>query len=164
MLSKLLSFRTIFSFFLTICFAYGVWEARIYAPLAKIFPFYISIVLLICSIINLFQEIRGAAAAGDEGQNFADLSTSWNMPIKEVWKKFFLILSMLLSIYVFIWFIGYPLTIILFIFIFYRFVAGASWVGSTAAMLAGLGFLALTSRVLNMEWPEGLIHLPWPLG
>jgi len=32
------------------------------------------------------------------------------------------------------------------------------------AGLAGLEFFILTSKVLNINWPEGLIKLPWPLG
>jgi hypothetical protein len=28
----------------------------------------------------------------------------------------------------------------------------------------GLGFLALASSVMGMDWPEGLLNLPWPLG
>ena len=32
------------------------------------------------------------------------------------------------------------------------------------AGLAGLGFLALVSKLLYMDWPEGIFKLPWPLG
>ena len=35
---------------------------------------------------------------------------------------------------------------------------------SVVAGCAGLGFLALASNVLGMDWPAGLLKLPWPLG
>jgi hypothetical protein len=48
--------------------------------------------------------------------------------------------------------------------LFYRFVVEAKWKWSVVAGLAAFGFLALVSRLLNMDWPEGKIFLPWPLG
>jgi hypothetical protein len=46
-MSRYLTLRNLFSLFLIAWFGYGVWEARSYAFLAKIFPFYISLVLFI---------------------------------------------------------------------------------------------------------------------
>ena len=40
----------------------------------------------------------------------------------------------------------------------------AKWVASIVAGAAGLGFLAVASKVLGMDWPQGPIKLPWPLG
>lgn len=165
MLRKAFSFKNIFALFITLCFAYGVWEARGYEYLAKVFPYYISIFLLFFSILNLVQEVRGSLHPSDSNQvSFSDLSTSWNIPIQEVWKRFFFYLGLLLVLYGFIWVLGYPLTMTLFIFFFYLFIARAPWWVSAIAGLSGLTFLAVTSRVLAMVWPEGLIQLPWPFG
>lgn len=165
MLRNVFSFKNIFALFITLCFGYGVWEARGYEFLAKVFPFYISIFLLIFSIINLIQEIMASLHPSETNSiSFSDLSTNWDIPIGLVWKRFFFYLALLVVLYVFIWVSGYPLTMMLFIFLFYRFLAKASWRTSVIAGLGGLAFLALTSRVLNMVWPEGLFRLPWPFG
>ena len=165
MLRSVLAFKNIFALFLTLCFAYGAWEARTYAFLAKVFPFYISIVLVILSVINLGQEINASLKQVEQGKGgFADLSTNWRIPIELVWRRFFIYIALIFLLYGVIGLVGYPLALTVFIFLFYRFFAGASWWASVIAGSAGLGFLALASSVLNMDWPQGLLQLPWPLG
>jgi Na+/glutamate symporter len=165
MLRSVLAFKNIFALFLTLCFVYGAWEARTYAFLAKVFPFYISIVLVILSVINLGQEINASLKQVEQGKGgFADLSTNWRIPIELVWRRFFIYIALIFLLYGVIGLVGYPLALTVFIFLFYRFFAGASWWASVIAGSAGLGFLALASSVLNMDWPQGLLQLPWPLG
>jgi hypothetical protein len=166
-MSRYLTLRNLFSLFLIVWFAYGVWEARSYAFLAKIFPFYISLVLLIFAVISIVLEIRKVVDRAEdlhEKSSGSDLSVDWDMPIAVVWQRFGLYLGIILAVYVFIYIIGYPLAISLFICFFYRFIAHAKWKTSIIACCAGLGFLALASSVLGMDWPAGLIKLPWPLG
>ena len=166
-MSRFLTLKNLFSFFLIAWFAYGVWEARSFAYLARIFPFYVSLVLLIIAVINIILEIRKVVDQAEdlhEKSSAADLSVDWDIPMSVVWKRFGIYIGIILAVYVAIYIIGYPLAISLFVCIFYRYVAKAGWVVSILAGLAGLGFLALASDALNMEWPAGLIKLPWPLG
>jgi hypothetical protein len=144
-----------------------VWEARSYAFLAKIFPFYISLVLLIFAVISIVLEVRKIVNRADglhDVSSSADLSVDWGMPMSVVWTRFSLYIGIILAVYVFIYLVGYPLTMFLFIALFYRFFAEAKWMTSIVAGCAGLGFLALASKLLGMDWPAGLIKLPWPLG
>ncbi len=166
-MSRYLTLRNLFSLFLIAWFGYGVWEARSYAFLAKIFPFYISLVLLIFAVISIFLEIRTVVDQADdlhEKSSGSDLSVDWDMPMSVVWTRFGLYIGIILAVYILIYLVGYPLTMFLFIGLFYRFIAKAKWVTSLVASCAGLGFLALTSHLLGMDWPVGLIKLPWPLG
>lgn len=166
MARKLISIRVVFSALVTLAFAYGVYEALGYAYLAKIFPLYVSLVLLAIGLINLGQEIRdtlkGAAEAKSGGT--ADLEVKWDMQMSRVLQKFGVFLAVIIVLYGCIWLIGYPVSITIFIVILYHYVAGAKWHWSLVAGAAGLGFLALVSKLLYMDWPEGLIQLPWPLG
>lgn len=165
MLPRIFSFKNVFALLVTLWFAYCAWESRNYAFLAKVFPFYISIALAALGVINLVQEVAASIRRTDSsGSSFADLSAKWSIPSEAVWRRFFVYIGMILVLYACIWVIGYPLTLTIFIFLFYRLLARASWWTSLIAGLAGLGFLALMSHVLGMDWPEGLIHLPWPLG
>lgn len=166
-MSRFLTLKNLFTLFLIAWFAYGVWEARSYAYLAKIFPFYVSLVLLLIAVISVILEIRKTVDAAEdlhEKSSSADLSVDWDMPMSVVWRRFGFYIGIILAVYACIYLIGYPLTMSLFICIFYRFAAKAKWAVSIVSGLAGLGFLALASNVLGMDWPSGLIKLPWPLG
>ena len=166
-MARWLTLKNLFSLLLIAWFAYGVWEARSYAYLAKIFPFYVSLVLLIFAVISIFIELRTVVDQAEDlhgASSGSDLSVDWDMPMADVWKRFGFYIGIILGVYVFIYLIGYPLAISLFICLFYRLVAKAKWVASIVAGCAGLGFLALASNVLGMDWPAGLLKLPWPLG
>ncbi len=164
---RLWTMKNLFSLFLLAWFAYGVWEARSYGYLAKIFPFYVSFVLLILMVVHIVMEIvRSVRKAGDGAGTAggADLSVDWDMPMAEVYVAFLVYMGIIIGVYLGIYLIGYPLALTLFIFLFYRFMAGAGWLTSLIAGAAGLGFMAVASHVLGMSWPAGLIILPWPLG
>ncbi len=165
MIRKLLNVQIAFSALITIAFAYGTYEALSYDFLAKIFPLYVSAFLFVVACVNLVLEIR-AALSGVETTctSSGDLATEWDIPMSEVWKRLGFYMGIILVVYLGIWVIGYPLSITLFIILFYRYIARARWLWSVVAGLAGFGFLALAFRVMDMDWPQGLIHLPWPLG
>jgi len=160
-------FNIIFSAGMTLAFAYGIYESLSYAYLAKVFPLSISLVLFVVSLVNLAREIRelrtvpGMRASGGIS---ADLESDWDIPMKAVWSKLLVYAAGMLILYFFIWIIGYPLSITLFIVFFYRYVTETGWPAALIAGAAGMGFLALVSKLLTMDWPQGLIHLPWPLG
>jgi len=154
----------LFSVLVTLAFGYGVYEAFSYAYLAKIFPLYVSLVLCILAIINLIQEFTSKKGTSTRGGT-ADLESEWgDIGMAEALRKFSVFILAIIALYVCTWLIGYPLSITLFIIILYRYVARSKWHWALVAGLAGLGFLALVSKLLYMDWPEGIIHLPWPLG
>jgi len=162
------NFSLIFSAGLPVVFAYGVYESISYMYLAKIFPMSISLFLFVLSIVSLIQEIHESrtihATTVNDEVSTVDLESHWDIPMTEVWSKLLVYLAGILILYFFVWIIGYPLIITLFIILFYRYVAETGWIRAFIAGAAGMGFLALVSKLLNMEWPEGLIYLPWPLG
>ena len=165
MANRVLNMKVIFAFIITLSFAYGAYEPRSYDFLAKIFPFYISLVLVVLAVINLIQEINNSLKKSQKvDSGIGDLDAEWDIPMTEVWKRMAFYVGLILILYVSTWIIGYPLSIMFFIILFYRNITKTSWLAAGIAGLAGIGFLALTSKLLNMEWPEGMISLPWPLG
>lgn len=156
----------VFSVLVTLAFGYGIYEAFSYAYLAKIFPLYVSLALCILAIVNLIQEFTASRkGTTTNGGSRADLESEWgDIGMSEALRKFSVFILVIIALYVCTWLIGYPVSITLFIIILYRYVARSKWHWAIAAGLAGLGFLALVSDLLYMDWPEGIIHLPWPLG
>ena len=156
----------VFSVLVTLAFGYGVYEAFSYDYLAKIFPLYVSLVLCALALINLIQEIRSSIKGVRTGsKGTADLASEWGeLAMSEVLQRFAAFIAVIILLYAVVWLIGYPLGITLFIIIMYRYVSRASWYWAIVAGLAGMGFLALVSKLLYMDWPEGIFKLPWPLG
>jgi hypothetical protein len=155
-----------FSVLVTLAFGYGTYEAFSYAYLAKIFPLYISLVLFVLAIINLIQEIRSLRKGiGADSKTTADLESEWgDLAMSDVLRRFSAFIVVIIVLYALVRLIGYPLGITLFIIILYRYVSKTKWHWAIVAGLAGLGFLALVSKLLYMDWPEGILKLPWPLG
>jgi hypothetical protein len=165
MQSNLFAFKNFLALAFILWFGYVAWGARNFPFLAKVLPFYVGVFLFLLGIVELFLQLRRTSkTAEQEGGSLSDLSASWDISFELVWRRFFVFFTMILLLYGCFWILGYPLTMTLFIFLFYRFAAGASWWASVVAGFSGLAFLALASHVLGMQWPEGLITLPWPLG
>ena len=97
-----------------------------------------------------------------------DLEAKWDMAMAEVLKRFGFFLWIILVLYGCMLIIGYPLSITLFVILFYRIITNTSWWVAGVAGLAGLGFISLISKLLVIDWPSGVIQnwipLPWPLG
>jgi hypothetical protein len=165
MQSKFHYLGIIFSAFVMLAFGYGIYEALSYAYLAKIFPLYISLVLCVLAVINFIQEIKAfRKGAKTESTGAADLASEWgDFALSGVLRRFSVFVVVIIVLYALVWLIGYPLSITLFIIILYRYVTRTKWHWAIVAGLAGLGFLALVSKLLYMDWPEGIIKLPWPL-
>lgn len=166
-MGRWLTVKNLFSLFLVVWFGYGVWEALSYGFLARIFPLYVSLILLVLTVIFIVVEVGMTfkkTGGGQGGATGSDLAVDWEMPMAEVYWAFMVYVGILVGVYISIYLIGYPLALSLFIILFYRLMAGAGWVASMIAGAAGLGFMALASHVLGMDWPEGLLKLPWPLG
>lgn len=166
-MARWLTMKNLFSLFLVAWFAYGVWEARSYGFLARIFPFYVSLVLLVFALASIVIDatrIIKKSQAGEGAATGSDLGVDWDRPMAEVYVAFMAYVGIIVGVYIGIWVVGYPLALTLFIGLFYRFAAGAGWIGSAIAAAGGLAFMATASRALGMYWPEGLLTLPWPLG
>ena len=164
----LANFNLIFSACMPVVFAYGVYESLSFMYLAKIFPLSICIFMFIAAVINLIRELMETPPTPGitvkKVTNTADLEAEWDIPMTDVWSRLLVYLAGILILYFFVWIIGYPLSITLFIILFYRYITETGWIGALIAGAAGMGFLTLVSKLLTMDWPQGLIHLPWPLG
>jgi beta-lactamase regulating signal transducer with metallopeptidase domain len=152
------------SAFITLGLIYAVYEATKYSFLAKLFPFYLSLFLLVLSIINLLNVVAKTFSTKSNIVDSSDQETEGEMSLSMNWAQMSHILGYIIIMYIGIWIIGYPISITLFIVLFYRYLAQASWRSSIIAGLFGFAFLALASKLLNIDWPIGVITFPWPIG
>lgn len=164
MIQKRFSFNLLASVLITAGLVYAVFEATQYSFLAKIFPFYISLFLLVISIINLFTEISKVLSTKPNFVNSNDIKDGTETPLSVKWKQLSRYVGYIIIMYIGVGIFGYPISMSLFIVLFYRYIAQTSWRSSMIAGVLGFAFLALASKLFNMDWPIGLITLPWPLG
>lgn len=153
--------------FFVLVFAYGLYEVRDIPLLARIFPFWISLIALILSLVQLVIEVRRwLAPGGAYGSDVADNAANKNLPARVVYGRAVYYLSWLLGLYLAIWLIGFVIAMSLFIFTFLRCEAKKTWASSITMSLGSALFLVAVSWIMTLYWPEGwlgeVLGLPWP--
>ncbi len=172
MQTKIFNMKVLFAGLVALGFGYGAGEAVSYSYLAKIFPLFVSLTFLLLACVHLglevvsFSRVKQEANVDDRGDSELKVSDvgkteedghTRNIRMREVG-----IYGSLL--YLGIWLVGYPLSIAIFIALFYRYVVKTDWILAAAAGLMGFNFILLISVILSLDWPAGIILLPWPLG
>lgn len=166
--ARFLNAKVAFAVLAAAFFGYGIYEARTYGYLAKIFPLSISLVMLVLALVNIALEV-GPSKAQDEtemGSSFADLETDWDIPLKDIWCRFGVYFGILLLLYGGTWLLGYALSITAFVVLFYKFITCVRWYWAVIAGTAALAFIRLIAKLLVIDWPTGILQqwldLPWP--
>jgi len=161
--------KVIFSLLVTLTFGYATWEALNYSYLARIFPLSISITFLIVASINLVQDIRRFQKEQSKAEDIRkEMENSHK--IEDSGNQSFRIISMkevsiaIGFLYLAIWLIGYPLSLSIFITLFYGFIIKTDWIFAAIAGIIGFDFIILITEILALDLPAGLIPLPWPFG
>lgn len=158
----------IFAALFVVFFAYGVYEAREFPRLAKIFPFWISLGALVLAVIQLAIELRKyLLQVEDVEADFVDLAPDRSMPPQVVFKRALGYLLWFVGLYLGIWLFGFVIAMTAFLVLFLRFDARLSWGKTIELGVGGFLFVVAISWVMALYWPEGLIaqwiELPWPL-
>ncbi|HXV82552.1 MAG TPA: hypothetical protein VEG60_22030 [Candidatus Binatia bacterium] len=149
-------------------FAYGVYEAREFPRLARIFPYWISLGALVLAVIQLGIELRKYLLQIEDVQtDFVDLAPDRSLPPQVVFKRALSYLLWFVGLYLGIWLVGFVIAITAFLIIFLRYDASLSWGKTLQLGLGGFLFVVAISWLMALYWPEGLIvqwiELPWPL-
>ena len=151
---------------ITFFFAYAAYEAIEYMFLARVFPLFLSLVMLGLSLINLILDMITTVKKREfSGPGIVDLETQWDMPIRDVWVRFGIYFGILLLLYLCIFVAGYVISMVLFVTVFYRWIARSGWPVAVIAGAAAFVFIQVAAKILVVDWPSGLIHqwvrLPW---
>lgn len=126
-----------------------------------IFPTTIASVSLLGCAGLLFQMLRAPASDpvfADREAKSEDTSAPHGLWATFAWFVSLLVLSALF---------GFILALALFFVVFFRVRAGLSWLKTAIFSAAGIGFMLLMAKMLNRDFPPGLLQaftdLPWPL-
>lgn len=157
----------LFAALFVIFFAYGVYEARDYPRLAKIFPYWISLGALLLAVIQLGIELRKyLLKVEDVHADFVDLAPDRSLPPLVVFKRALGYLLWFIGLYLGIWIFGFVIAMTTFLVAFLRCDAKLNWGRTFQLGIAGFLFVVGISWVMTLYWPEGIIarwiELPWP--
>ena len=158
----------LFAAFFVLFFAYGVYEAREFPRLARIFPYWISLGALALAVVQLAIELRKYLLQIEDVQaDFVDLAPDRSLPPRVVFRRALGYLAWFIGLYLGIWLFGFVIAITAFLVAFLRRDAGLSWGKTLQLGLGGFFFVVVISWLMALYWPEGLIarwvELPWPL-
>ena len=158
----------LFSASIVAVFAYGVYEVRQIPLLARIFPFWISLVALCLSLFQLGIELRRYFSGARELEaDFADLIPDRDLAPSEVYRRAAYYFMWIAGLYVAVWLIGFVTAMGVFVFCFLVLEARQKWFTALPMSLLSSLFLVAISWLMTLYWPEGLISswldLPWPL-
>jgi hypothetical protein len=157
-----------FAALLVVSFGYGVYEARDYPLLARIFPYWISLVAFCLALAQLVIEIRKYVLHIEEiHADFVDLAPDRSLPPRVVYIRGLRYVGWMVGLYAGIWLVGFVIAMTGFLLAFLRWEARLGWAITSVLAISGALFVIGTSWILTLFWPEGLISqwlgLPWPL-
>lgn len=161
-------FGVFFAGLLVVVFAYGAYEARDLPLLARVFPYWISLVMLVLAVIQFGVELRRyLLRVEDVEADFVDLAPDRSLPSQVVFKRAFGYFLWFVGLYVAIWVLGFVIAMTGFLLVFLRYDAELDWLQALELALGGFVFLIAISWIMSLYWPDGLIvqwvKLPWPL-
>jgi TctA family transporter len=150
----------------TMTIVFMIWCAIVFHDattqkfLARIFPMGVSVLTFIGLAVILIKQLR--TGGGDTVHHDTDFEGSG--ATSSIFHYLSWILGMLALVGVF----GFPIAMLLFIFIFTTVKAGPNLVRNCTIGLCAFGFIATMSYFLTLRYPQGLlqyfVEMPWWLG
>jgi hypothetical protein len=150
--------KVCFCAFLLCIAGYAAYAASGWSFKAGFFPLAVSIPLLVLAALQLYFELWGAPEAGKGPAVEADFTSS--VPPEMAQRRVLAIFSWIAGFIVFVYLIGFPLTVPLFMIFFLKFQSDAGWFHSIAlTAVTWACFYALFQRLVHLQFEPGAIQL-----
>jgi len=149
--------RVLFCIFLIAVSAYAIRSALGWSFKTRLFPLSVSIPLLVLATVQLLQVIFGKGET-DEGAGL-DLDFSSDVPVEVARRRVINTFSWIIAFIVSVYLVGFPFTVLLFIFCYLKFQSEVSWLYSiTATGITWGGFYALFQWLVHIQFEPGAIQ------
>ena len=146
-----------FSAFLLLLSGYAIFAASQWSFKTGFFPLAVSIPLLILVLIHFYLELFSAPEASKGPAVDADFSGE--VPDEVARRRAVAIFAWIAAFILFVYLIGFPLTVPLFIFFYLKLQSGVSWPYSLALMAITWGFFYLVfERLVHIQFESGAIQ------
>lgn len=146
-----------FSAFLILVSAYAIFSALGWSFKTKLFPLATAIPLLILVLLHLYLEFFGRPEV-DKGPA-VEAEFSAEVPDEVARRRAFAIFAWIGAFLLFVYLIGFPPTVPLFMFCFLRFQSEAGWVQAILLTACTWGFFYLLfQRLVHIQFEAGAIQ------
>jgi Tripartite tricarboxylate transporter TctB family len=146
-----------FSAFLLLVAGYAIFAASGWTFKAKLFPLATAIPILILVLLHLYLEFFGAQEVAKGPAVEAEFSAEVSDGAAR--RRALIIFAWIAGFILFVYLIGFPLTVPIFIFCFLKFQSATSWIHSLA--LTGCTwafFYLLFQRLVHIQFEAGAIQ------
>ena len=146
-----------FSAFLLLVSGYAIFAASGWSFKTGFFPLAISIPLLLLVIAHLYLESFGAAETANGPA--IDAEFSGEVPDEVARRRAMTIFAWIGAFILFVYLIGFPLTVPLFILCYLKFQSGVSWVHAVVLTAITWGFFYLLfQKLVHIQFEAGVIQ------
>ena len=152
--------QMIFLGLVTAFVAYAIYEMTALSFLGRVFPLSVAVItlaLLVCLIVLSLRSRPSYVLQDTERESSLE-----ERPVHSVWHYQAWILGLLVASAL----VGFVLGIFLYIAVFLRVKAQVAWPKAALAASGAVVVLAVLSRILVLDYPEGILQLivdmPWP--
>lgn len=147
-----------FSSFLILIAGYVIFTASRWSFKTGFFPLAIAIPLLILALVQLYVELYGAPEVSKGPAVEAEFSTEVAPEIAR--RRAVTIFSWIAIFIFFVYLIGFPLTVPLFILFYLKFQSDAGWTHSIALTAITWGcFYMLFQRLVHIQFEPGALQI-----
>lgn len=145
-----------FSAFLLVISGYVIFAAARWSFKTGFFPLATAIPLLVLVLIHLYLELFLPAEVSKGPAVEAEFSDEVAPDIAR--RRVIAIFSWIAAFILFVYFIGFPLTVPLFIFCYLKFQSDATWLNTIALTAISWGFFyTLFQRLVHIQFEAGVI-------
>jgi hypothetical protein len=146
-----------FSIFLIVVAGFAIHSAHGWPFKAAFFPLAIAIPLLVLALLQLSLELFGPPEAADNRAVETEFSNE--VPPDVARRRVIAIFCWIAAFILFVYLVGFPLAVPLFVFLFLKMQSDVSWQGSFALTAITWGFFyALFERLINLHFEHGWIQ------
>lgn len=146
-----------FSAFLLLVAGYVIFTASRWSFKTGFFPLAVAIPLLTLALVQLSLELFGAPEVSKGPAVEAEFSREVAPEVAR--RRVMIIFSWIAAFILFVYLIGFPFTVPLFIFLFLRFQSDVSWLHSiTLTAITWGGFYTLFQRLIHIQFETGAIQ------
>jgi hypothetical protein len=155
--------RTLFSLFLTVVAGYAIYRAAGWSFKTGFFPLAIAIPLLCLAALQIALEFFGAPEVESAGAVEAEFTNE--VPAREARRRAIATFVWIALFIGFVYFVGFPLAVPLFLLLYLRLQSRVNWVFSiTLTAVTWAAFYALFERGIHLQFAPGQLQTWLGLG